>query len=163
MRRKPLISRFFYMDIQNFGKGFEAFYKECKEKMTFVRSRPYEMVAGTDDKVIVKYAKGAEDNKNVCQGEFDLVVLAVGIRPGKSAGQLANKLRLPVDQYGFCGQKGADGLADMQREGFYAVGTTEGPKDIAGSIAQAQAVSAAVLSVKNCTAGCSNDKCSSDE
>ena len=147
----------FYMDIQNFGKGFEAFYKECKEKMMFVRSRPYEMVAGADDKVIVKYAKGAEDDKTVCQGEFDLVVLAVGIRPGKYAGQLADKLRVPVDQYGFCGQKGADGLADMQREGFYAVGTAEGPKDIAGSIAQAQAVSAAVLRGKSCASCCNDD------
>ena len=148
----------FYMDIQNFGKGFEAFYRECKEQMPFVRSRPYEIAAGADENVVVKYARGAGEEKSVCEAEFDLVIMAVGIRPGRCSGQLADALRLPVDQYGFCGEKGADGLAGMQRGGFYVVGTAEGPKDIAGSIAQAQAVGAAVLSGANSATCCSNDE-----
>ena len=78
--------------------------------------------------------------------EFDLLVLSVGIRPAEQANELADKLHLPLDEYGFFGLNGKLTMADMQREGFYAVGACESPRDIAGCIAQAQAVSAAIIS-----------------
>ena len=38
----------FYMDIQKFGKGFNEFYSDCKDKMKFIRSRPYQLKPGTE-------------------------------------------------------------------------------------------------------------------
>ncbi len=138
----------FYMDIQNFGKGFNDFYKDCKDKMTFVRSRPYELAAGADGAVRVKYApvsQKTDADSAVCDEEFDLVILSVGIRPPADALTLADTLGVPLDEQGFFGLKTASPLPDMQRAGVFVVGACESPKDIAGCIAQAEAVSAMVL------------------
>ena len=138
----------FYMDIQNFGKGFDAFYGQCTDKMRLVRSRPYELSPAADGAVRVKYAAegtGAKAAKSVCEEDFDLVVLSVGIRPGADNLRLAEQLGVAADESGFLGLKGASCLLDMQREGIYAVGTCESPKDIAGTMAQAEAVSVELL------------------
>jgi len=153
----------FYMDIQNFGKGFNDFYNKCKDNMTFVRSRPYEIKQGQDGTLRVKFAPPAlrrssasEDGQSlpegtdspVCEQEFDLVVLAVGIRPAPDATKLASRLLVPVDEQGFFGLKGASCLPALQREGIFAVGACESPKDIESCMAQAEAVCAAVISAQ---------------
>lgn len=136
----------FYMDIQNFGKAFSQFYAECRQNITFVRSRPYEINQAKDNAVRVKYAVGSgADGHAVSEQEFDLVVLAVGMRPAPEARALADKLRIPLDPQGFFGLKSASALPDLQHEGIYVAGANEAPKDIAGCIAQAEAVCAEVL------------------
>ncbi len=139
----------FYMDIQNFGKGFNEFYKNCKDKMTFVRSRPYEIKAGSNGSVRVKFAPQSlpeAADSQVCEEEFDLVVLAVGIRPAPDAPKLAEILTVPVDEHGFFGFKSAAPLPGLQREGIFVAGACESPKDIAACMRDAQMVSAAVIS-----------------
>ena len=135
----------FYMDIQKFGKGFDRLYADCKGKMQFIRSRPYELRAGAGGAVRVKYAATGGADTKVCVEDYDLVVLSVGIRPGADTWDLAAKLGVAVDEQGFFGLKGAAGLPDLQRAGIYVVGAAEAPKDIAGSIAQAEAVSAMII------------------
>ena len=51
---------------------------------------------------------------------------------------LADRLRIPLDEYGFFGLKQAAGLADTQRN-IFVIGACEAPKDIASSIDQAAA------------------------
>jgi len=138
----------FYMDIQNFGKGFNTFYNDCKKMMRFVRSRPYEIRTGADGVVVIKYSpeNGEDGAGNVVREEFDLVILAVGIRPPADGWKLADKLGVVIDKQGFFGLKRASGLPDLQREGIFVVGASESPKDIAGSIAQAEAVSTFIIS-----------------
>lgn len=138
----------FYMDIQNFGKGFNKFYNECKDNMTFIRSRPYEVKRGRDGTVCVKFSSQSlspEANSQVCEQEFDLVVLAVGIRPNPNTTRLAEKLLIPVDEYGFFGFKGASSLPALQREQIFVAGACESPKDIQSCMAQAEAVGAVVI------------------
>ena len=53
---------------------------------------------------------------------------------------------IPVDEYGFLGLKDASALPELQREGIFVAGACESPKDIESTIAQAQAVSSAVIS-----------------
>ena len=113
--------------------------------MTFIRSRPYEVKPGPNGMVRVKFAPQGGDSA-VCEEEFDLVVLAVGIRPNPDAAKLAEKLLVPVDEQGFFGLKSAGALASLQREGIFAVGACEGPKDIEACMRQAEAVSAAIIS-----------------
>lgn len=139
----------FYMDIQNFGKGFDEFHKKCKDNMTFIRSRPYEIKQGQDGTVRVKFTPQSllqKTDSQVCEQEFDLVVLAVGIRPTPDATKLAEALLVPVDEQGFFGFKSASSLPALQREGIFAAGACESPKDIQSCMAQAEAVSAAVIS-----------------
>jgi heterodisulfide reductase subunit A len=139
----------FYMDIQNFGKGFNDFYNNCKNSMTFIRSRPYELKQGKNGTIIVKYTPQAAQEpagSQVCREEFDLVVLAVGIRPGQDTIKLAEKLLVPVDEQGFIGLKNASAMPTLQRKGIFTAGTCESPKDIQSSMAQAEAVCARILS-----------------
>lgn len=139
----------FYMDIQNFGKGFDEFYNKCKDGMTFVRSRPYELTQAADGTVTIKYAPQAlQENADsqICREEFDLVVLAVGMRPNPDTTKLAEKLLVPVDEYGFFGLKNASPLPELQHKGIFTAGACESPKDIQACMAQAEAVSAAILS-----------------
>jgi heterodisulfide reductase subunit A len=136
----------FYMDIQNFGKAFNQFYADCRKNITFVRSRPYEINQAENNAVRVKYTVESDaEGRAVDEREFDLVVLAVGMRPAPEARELADKLGIPLDHQGFFGLKGASALPDLQCEGIYAAGANESPKDIAGCIAQAEAVCAEVL------------------
>lgn len=138
----------FYMDIQNFGKGFQQFYHACADKMNFIRSRPYGIKAGPDGAVRIKYAPetgGGEGGPGVTEQDFDLVVLGVGIRPCKDSRALADLLGIAVDARGFFGLKTASAMPDLQKEGILVIGTVEAPRDIAGCMAQAEAVSSVVL------------------
>jgi heterodisulfide reductase subunit A len=117
--------------------------------MTFIRSRPYEIRQGQDGTVRVKFSPeilGPEAGTQVCEQEFDLVILAVGIRPRPDATRLAESLLVPVDEQGFFGLKGASALPALQREGIFVAGACESPKDIQSCMAQAEVVSAAVVS-----------------
>ncbi len=137
----------FYMDIQNFGKGFNEFYNKCKDSMTFIRCRPYEVKQGQNGSIRVKYTPPSppkEADSQICEQEFDLVVLAVGIRPMPDAAKLAETLLVPIDEQGFFGFKRAWCLPSLQREGVFVAGACESPKDIESCIRQASAVSAAV-------------------
>jgi heterodisulfide reductase subunit A len=139
----------FYMDIQSFGKGFNEFYEKCQDNMTFIRSRPYEIRQGQDGAVRVTFTPqflAGQAETQVCEQEFDLVILAVGIRPRPDAIKLAEVLPAPVDEQGFFGLKGASALPALQREGIFVAGACESPKDIQSCMAQAEAVSAAVIS-----------------
>ncbi|MFH1477020.1 MAG: NAD(P)-binding protein [Verrucomicrobiota bacterium] len=133
----------FYMDIQNFGQDFESFYTACRKTMTFIRARPVEITAGLEGAVVVAY----EDQTKgvVTTAEFDLVVLSIGIRPAPAARELADCLRLAVDERGFLGIKGAAGLPQTQRPNIFVAGTCVYPQDIAATIGQAEAVCAEIL------------------
>jgi len=138
----------FYMDIQNFGKGFHEFYAECRDRMRFIRSRPYELNPGRDGAVLVTYTPEAGEGNGdgeVREEAFDLVILSVGIRPPTDARLLADRLGVALDENGFFGLKGASAFPDLQRAGIHVVGACEGPKDIAGCVAQAEAVSGVIL------------------
>jgi len=134
----------FYMDIQKFGKGFDDFYKKCKNSINFIRSRPYEIKQDNEGKLIVKFAQKGPESQ-VSEQQFDMVVLSVGIRPAKDTTALAETLLVPIDEYGFLGFKGASSLPDLQQDGIFAAGACESPKDIQSCMAQAEAVSAAVI------------------
>ncbi|MHC4069941.1 MAG: NAD(P)-binding protein [Planctomycetota bacterium] len=138
----------FYMDIQNFTKGFDDFYRQCRNEMTFIRSRPSDIKQNQDGTVTVRFApQSLPDNteSQICQQDFDLVVLAVGIRPRPDKDKLAENLLIPLDEHGFFGVKGVSPLPQTQRKGIFVAGACEWPKDIQGCIAQAEAVSAAVI------------------
>jgi heterodisulfide reductase subunit A len=135
----------FYMDIQNFGRGFNDFFNQCKSSFEFIRSRPYEIKQGENNKVRVKYTPPSIDKAQVVEQEFDLVILSIGMRPGFDTEKLAEKLLIPLDRYGFFGFKNAGPLPELQREGIFVAGACESPKDIESSIAQAEAVCSAIL------------------
>jgi heterodisulfide reductase subunit A len=117
--------------------------------MTFIRSRPYEIKQGQNGSVRVKFTPQTPPQdaaSQVCEQEFDMVILAVGIRPAQDAATLAEALQVPLDEHGFFGLKGAAPLPVLQRDGIFVAGACESPKDVQSCMRQAEAVSAAIIS-----------------
>ncbi|UCG45797.1 MAG: FAD-dependent oxidoreductase, partial [Candidatus Bathyarchaeota archaeon] len=79
-------------------------------------------------------------------GEFNLVVLSVGMRPPKHAEKLAETLDIKLNKYNFCHSEKFSPL-ETSRPGIYVCGAFSSPKDIPESVAQASgaAVKAASL------------------
>jgi heterodisulfide reductase subunit A len=133
----------FYMDLQAVGKDADAFARETRKELTLVRARPYEIRPASGGGVSVMY----EDQtalKNAA-AEFDLAVLSVGMRPGPGNERLAELLGVPLDEYGFFGHKGVRGLTETWKPGIFVAGAAESPMDLAGAMASAEAVCAAIV------------------
>lgn len=136
----------FYMDLQNFGKNFSCFLRQSSKEIRLIRARPAEVREGQEGNALIGYED--QDKGAVAQEEFDLVILSVGMRPADDARILADRLRIPVDENGFFGLKGTDGLPDTQRNKIFVIGACESPKDIASCIGQAEAASVGIIAME---------------
>jgi len=126
----------FFIDIRAFGKGFDLYYERAKKEygVKFIRSMIGEVREDPEtEDLIVRYVD--EDGK-VKEESFGLLVLSLGIRPDDEAIQMAQKLKIELDPYGFVKTKPHDPLS-TSRPGVFVVGAFEAPKDIPESVAQA--------------------------
>ncbi|MDR3640848.1 MAG: CoB--CoM heterodisulfide reductase iron-sulfur subunit A family protein [Humidesulfovibrio sp.] len=146
----------FYMDIRANGKGYEEFVRRAQEEygVEYVRGRVAQ-VYPKDGKLIVR----GTDTLLGQQVEVpaDLVVLAVGVEAAKGAPELAEKLRISYDAYGFF-MESHPKLRPVETNtvGVFLAGACQGPKDIPASVAQASAAAGKVLALL------SKDKLESD-
>ncbi|OGP88098.1 MAG: 4Fe-4S ferredoxin [Deltaproteobacteria bacterium RBG_16_48_10] len=133
----------FYMDIRAHGKDFDAYYERAKREygVRFIRSMVSRVAERPKTKnLMITYI---DSEGRVKEEEFELVVLSVGLTPSKGAKELAQKLGLQLDPYGFCKTEEFSPLCTSQ-PGIYVCGAFQGPKDIPETVAQASgAVSAA--------------------
>ncbi|NLF03058.1 MAG: FAD-dependent oxidoreductase, partial [Anaerolineales bacterium] len=137
----------FYMDIRSFGKGFERYVDRAEQEqgVRFVRSMVSTVteVPGTGD-LRVRYA--TPDGKNV-EEVFDLVVLSVGLRPSAGARQLAERLGIALNEFGFAEAptyhpgRVLDSLSEVM-PGVFAAGAFSEPKDIPETVIEASCVAA---------------------
>ncbi len=127
----------FYMDLQNVGRNSDEFHQQARREIKELRALPGDLRATGDGAVALRYLE--EETGSAVEAAFDLVVLSVGINPGKDNVPLASRLGLDLTPEGFF--KAADSRhrsLTPQAELFLA-GTAEGPRDIAGCLTQAQA------------------------
>jgi heterodisulfide reductase subunit A-like polyferredoxin len=130
---KPTI---FYNDIRAFGKGFERYYESAKDKfgVRYINSIP-SMVKELQKSrnLILEYT--GDDGKKV-QEEFDMVVLSVGLVPSKGTKELAERVGIQLDKFGFCA---ADEMHPnvTSRPGIYVAGAFTSPIDIPESVMSA--------------------------
>jgi heterodisulfide reductase subunit A-like polyferredoxin len=144
----------FYMDLRTFGKGFEEYYNKARNNygVNYVRCRvPHveEMADTKDLKIIYR------DESGILHEEiFDMVVLSVGMEPGKDFAETAEKLKLDTNQYGFCDTEYFRPL-ETSKSGIFVAGALESPKDIPDTVAQASGAaskaSAMVVSERSTT------------
>jgi heterodisulfide reductase subunit A-like polyferredoxin len=131
----------FFMDMRTFGKDFEKYYDRAREEMgvRFVRSRVHTIVEEAETRdLLIRYV--GEDGK-VNEEVFDMVVLSVGMEPSPSAVQLAKKVGVDVNHYGFCSTSRFAPVTSS-RPGIYVCGAFEGPKDIPETVMQASSAAA---------------------
>ncbi|MGD9100354.1 MAG: CoB--CoM heterodisulfide reductase iron-sulfur subunit A family protein [Anaerolineae bacterium] len=135
-----------YMDIRAFGKGFEEFYDEVREKGVFyVRANPSEIVRDPGGEALIVQAEDTLLRRPI-QVPADLVVLALGMEPRQSTSDVAALLRLSNSSDGFLAEAHPKlRPVDTAVAGVFLAGCCQGPKDIPDSISQARAAAAAAL------------------
>jgi len=140
----------FYMDIRTHGKDFEKFYERGKAAgIEFVRAKAYaiEEVDGAGN-LSVRYL--GDDNPQT--REFGLVVLSVGLDPSSAGIDMAKRLNVQLNKYGFC-HTDTFSPVETSRPGIFVCGAFQGPKDIPETVMQASgaagSVSALLAPVRN--------------
>jgi len=134
----------FCMDVRAFGKEFDSYVNRARDEhgVEFIRAIPSRIVEtpGTRTPRIRYFDRdGAERQK-----DFDLVVLSVGLRPSSGVKELAGRLGVELNEFGF---SRTERLAPevTTRPGIYVAGAFQEPKDIPESVAQASAAAACVM------------------
>lgn len=134
----------FCMDVRAFGKEFDGYVNRARDEhgVKYIRAMPsriVEMPGSKNARVRFFDDKGTERFE-----EFDLVVLSVGLRPSATVKDMASKLGLDLNQFGFCQ---TDRLAPMasSKPGIYVAGAFQEPKDIPESVAQASGAAACAM------------------
>ncbi len=122
----------FYLDLRAYGKGFDRYAESARDTygVRFVRS----FVSGVREdpatgNLFLTYVEDGETRTE----EFDLVVLAVGVRPPKEAAELAAAAGIELDDYGFA-RTGEFEPNETTRPGVYVAGAFQGPMDIPESV-----------------------------
>ena len=126
----------FCMDIRAHGKDFDQYYERAKNQngVRYIKSIPSRIVQmpGT----LNPRARFVDETGKLREEEFDLVVLAVGLEPSRSAGECASRLGIELNEYGFCATKRSLPLS-TSRPGVFVGGALQEPKDIPETVMQA--------------------------
>ena len=85
---KELDTAIFFMDMRTYGKDFERYYNRCRDEkgVRFVRSRVHTIDPMEDDNLRLRYVN---DDGEIVEELFDMVVLSVGLAPNDEAVRLA--------------------------------------------------------------------------
>ena len=131
----------FFMDMRTYGKDFEGYYNQAKEKrgVRFIRSRVHTIDPMEDGGLLLKYAN---ESGQFIEEPFDLVVLSVGMEISSGVLELANKLGIELSEGKFCSTNPFQPVS-TSREGVYVSGAFQGPKDIPQSVMEASAAACA--------------------
>jgi len=140
--KEELDAAIFYMDIRTFGKDYEKYYDRArnKEGVRFVKARVHSIY--DDLKTRDLTLRFADENGNMVDETFDMVVLSVGLQAGEGTKALAERLGIEQNHYNFLK---TDPFAPVatSRPGVYTCGILQGPKDIPASVTEASAAASA--------------------
>lgn len=128
----------FYMDIRSYGKDYEMYYDRARERegIRFVKSRVHSVIENRENQnLILRYA---DQDGMIQDEEFDMLVLSVGLEVTQETLELADKLGIELNKNKFLKSEPFQPLASS-REGIFACGTFQGPKDIPTSVTEASA------------------------
>jgi len=132
----------FMMDMRSFSKGYEAYYNNARKKLGigYTRCRVSRIIEEPKTRSLVVRFMDRQTN-SVREEDFDMVVLSSGMEMSDSTRELADRLGVEVDQNGFCNTVQHNPL-QTSREGIYAVGPFQEPKDIPESLLEASGAAA---------------------
>jgi heterodisulfide reductase subunit A len=134
----------FYMDIRSMGKGYEEFIQQGVEEegILYLRGRVSRLFRDNDH--VVVWGVDTLTGKKV-EISADMVVLATAMIPSRGAKELAEKLHIEADEYGFLTEaQWKIYPVESGIEGIYVAGCAQGPKDIADTVAQGNAAASKV-------------------
>ncbi len=135
-----------YLDLRTYGKDFDRYADRAKEEGIGLLKGKAAEVSESDDGLRVKV-------ENVVTGEVraietDMVVLAMAATPPRGLKELAEALGIGIREDGFIDVKEKEGSpVRTTREGVFAAGCVNGPKDIPDSVCEASAAAAQALAL----------------
>jgi heterodisulfide reductase subunit A len=135
----------FYSDLCIPGKAYQKFYKEVKESgVDFIRATVTE-VSQPGKELAIKH-KTEDGKENTLTAE--MVILNPALEPGADSSKLAEILNIPQGENGFFSEKEPD-LTSVAtaRDGIFIAGCAQSPKDIAETVAEAEATAGRILSL----------------
>ncbi|MBA4391847.1 MAG: disulfide reductase [Syntrophus sp. (in: bacteria)] len=137
----------FYMDIRAPGKGYDEFTRRAQEDygVKYIRGR-VSRIYPKGKKMIVQ---GADTLLGTTvEVEADLVVLATAAIAADGAPQMAEKLHISYDTFGFYVESHPKlRPVETNTSGVFLAGACQGLKDIPASVTQGSAAAAKVLSL----------------
>ncbi len=139
---KQIQPAIFYIDVRAQGKDFDKYVNRANEEygIQFIRCRVASIQENPHTKdLLLRYQTEAGV---VLDEVFHLVVLATGFQPSHKLQDLARKIGVTLDTYGFCDTSEVLPI-ETTRHGIYVCGMFESPKDIPETVTQASAAAAA--------------------
>ena len=134
-----------YVDIRAVGKGYEEFFEQARGMgVHFTKGRVAGIRATETDNLILRY-EDIDGGGALAEAEYDLVVLAVGIRPNGDVEGLFGSEKPRLDEWAYVDEIDEDfspGATSIP--GVYVAGAISGPRDIPESILHAGAAAAHV-------------------
>ena len=135
----------FYIDIRTTGKGYEEFVQRTVEEhgLLYLRGK-VSKIFREGDKLRVLGADTLTGNS--VDISCDLVVLGMAMMPSPGIKELADKLGVDTDEFGFITEVHQK-LRPLETSvpGIFVCGTAQGPKDIPDSVSQGGAAASKVL------------------
>lgn len=134
----------FYLDLRSYGKNFDRYVESAKTNgVRYIQAMISRVKEDPHTRnLFIEYVQ----NGQVIEEEFDMVVLAVGIRPPQTATALARTFGFELNEYGFAATPTFDPVR-TSREGVFVAGVFQGPRDIPETVMNASAAAAAAGSL----------------
>ena len=129
-----------YTDMRTPGKGFEEYYNQTRDLgINFIRGKPSKIMPNPETKNLIVAVEDTLMGEPM-RIDADLVVLSCAMIPSKGTRQLAEILRIQMDENGFF-KEAHPKLRPVETNvrGIYICGCAQGPKDIPDAIVQAKA------------------------
>ncbi|MFH1096107.1 MAG: NAD(P)-binding protein [Candidatus Desantisbacteria bacterium] len=140
---KGLEPTIFFMDIRAFGKGFDSYYERAKNEYGVRYIRCMISTVKEDPNTHNLIMRFVAENGELVEEEFDMVVLSVGLKPSPKIQELANRLGVNLNQYGFCTTNTMTPI-NTSNPGIFVCGASSEPKDIPETVMQSSGAAACI-------------------
>jgi heterodisulfide reductase subunit A-like polyferredoxin len=129
-----------YIDIRTPGKGYDEFFEQAKAMgAQFVKGRVASIAEAEAGNLLLRY-EDIDNGGALAEAEYDLVVLAVGVRPNLDTKALFPDGSLDFDDFDYVDEPEEDvNPAATSIPGVFVAGAASGAKDIPESILHAGA------------------------
>jgi heterodisulfide reductase subunit A len=135
----------FYIDIRSAGRGYDEYVQRAMEEQDILYLRGKVSKIFRDGDRVVVWGADTLSGRPV-EVMADLVVLATPMMPSRQALEVAQTLRVGVDQNGFFSEAHPKlRPVESLTAGVFLAGAAQGPKDIPETVSQASGAAAKVL------------------
>ncbi len=136
----PLKTTLFYMDVRAQGKGYERYLEEARVRgVELIPSRVTAVTTTPEGFLRLRYA---DSHGHPRERQFDMAVLAVGLRPPDWLPSWGRNLGVNLNEHGFI-WSGALSPVCTSRPGIFVCGAGREPMDISEAVTMGSAAAAA--------------------